>query len=159
VRITPITKKTPPDGTLPDADKGPDHIRQVFYRMGFNDREIVALIGAHGVGRCHKDRSGYDGPWTTSPTRFTNEFFVQLTDAKWTEKKWTGPKQFEDETGTLMMLPADMAFLWDPAFKKYVEQYAQDEQLFFKDFAAAFSKLISLGVPKQRNLGNLFGLL
>ena len=26
--------------------------------MGFNDREIVALSGAHTVGRAHKDRSG-----------------------------------------------------------------------------------------------------
>ena len=42
-----------PDGRLPDADKGsPDktigHLRKdVFYRMGFNDQEIVALSGAH----------------------------------------------------------------------------------------------------------------
>ena len=40
------------------------HIRDIFYRMGFNDREIVALIGAHTLGRCHADRSGYVGPWT-----------------------------------------------------------------------------------------------
>lgn len=38
----------PPDGRLPDAEKGPQHIRDIFYRMGFNDREIVALLGAHG---------------------------------------------------------------------------------------------------------------
>jgi len=30
---------------------------------------------------------------------------------------------------------------------KHVEAYAKDEQLFFKDFAAAFSKLLELGVP------------
>ena len=41
------------------------HVRDVFYRMGFNDREIVALIGAHTLGFCHTDRSGYLGPWTT----------------------------------------------------------------------------------------------
>ena len=27
------------------------HIRDIFYRMGFNDQEIVALIGAHSVGK------------------------------------------------------------------------------------------------------------
>ena len=37
--------------------------------MGFNDREIVALLGAHALGRCHTDRSGYWGPWT-----FAGEF-------------------------------------------------------------------------------------
>jgi len=154
----PDNKKTPPDGVLPDADKGPDHIRNIFHRMGFNDQEIVALIGAHAVGRCHTDRSGYDGPWTTSPTRFTNEFFVQLTEAVWTERKWNGPKQFEDETKTMMMLPADMAFLHDATFKKYVEEYAKDEQVFFKDFAAAFSKLLHLGVPTQKCWKNVWGL-
>jgi hypothetical protein len=36
--------------------------------MGFNDREIVALLGAHALGRCHTDRSGYWGPWTFAGT-------------------------------------------------------------------------------------------
>lgn len=54
---------SPPDGRLPDADKGSfantaQHIRDIFYRMGFTDAEIVALLGAHAVGRCHTDRSG-----------------------------------------------------------------------------------------------------
>ncbi len=26
-------------------------LRDVFYRMGFNDKEIVALSGAHALGR------------------------------------------------------------------------------------------------------------
>jgi catalase (peroxidase I) len=64
----------PPNGRLPDAEKGADHIESVFHRMGFNDREIVALLGAHSLGRCHPDRSGYDGPWTKSPDKFTNMF-------------------------------------------------------------------------------------
>ena len=46
-----------PDGRLPNADMGSpqktaDHLRDgVFYRMGFDDREIVALSGAHALGR------------------------------------------------------------------------------------------------------------
>ena len=51
----------PENGRLPQAALGVDHIRQVFGRMGFNDQETVALLGAHCVGRCHKDRSGYEG--------------------------------------------------------------------------------------------------
>jgi cytochrome c peroxidase len=50
-----------PDGRLPDASKGSDHLRNIFYRMDFDDREIVALSGAHALGRCHPDRSGYEG--------------------------------------------------------------------------------------------------
>lgn len=33
-------------------------LRATFNRMGFNDREIVALSGAHALGRCHADASG-----------------------------------------------------------------------------------------------------
>ena len=49
----------------------------------FNDQEMVALIGAHAVGRCHPDRSGFDGPWTFSPTTFTNDFYKLLFDEKY----------------------------------------------------------------------------
>jgi cytochrome c peroxidase len=57
-----------PYDRLPDADKGSlksttQHVRDVLGRMGFTDREIVALLGAHAMGRCHTDRSGYWGPW------------------------------------------------------------------------------------------------
>merc|ERR1711881_399161 len=36
-----------PNGRLPDASLGAQHLRDVFYRQGFNDQEIVALSGAH----------------------------------------------------------------------------------------------------------------
>lgn len=56
----------PPEGNLPgaagpfaDGSKTPqEHLRKVFYRMGFGDKEIVALSGAHTLGRAFKDRSG-----------------------------------------------------------------------------------------------------
>jgi cytochrome c peroxidase len=35
----------PPQGRLPDATLGAQHLRDIFYRMGFNDQEIVALSG------------------------------------------------------------------------------------------------------------------
>jgi cytochrome c peroxidase len=95
----------PPNGRLPDAAQGASHIRDVFYRMGFNDRDIVALSGAHTLGRCHTDRSGYSGPWTNTPTRFSNQYFVLLTTVKWTKKKWDGPEQYADPDDELMMLP------------------------------------------------------
>ena len=76
-----------PDGRLPDAAKGQDHLRAIFGRMGFDDREIVALSGAHALGRCHTDRSGFEGPWTFSPTVLTNEYFRLLLDEKWNWRK------------------------------------------------------------------------
>jgi cytochrome c peroxidase len=82
-------------------------LREVFYRMGLNDQEIVALLGAHALGRCHTDRSGYTGPWTRAPTTFSNEYFRLLIETKWVKKNWKGPLQYENaDGGDLMMLPS-----------------------------------------------------
>ncbi|GAA5816340.1 hypothetical protein MFLAVUS_009868 [Mucor flavus] len=143
----------PPQGRLPDAALGKDHVLDVFVsRMGFTVQETVALIGAHTVGRCHADRSGFDGPWTYNPTRFSNQFYKLLLNVTWVEKKWDGPKQFVDEDeGEIMMLPTDMALLEEP-FRQYVEIYAKDQQKFFNDFASAFLTLIELGMTKRGKL-------
>jgi cytochrome c peroxidase len=87
-----------PDGRLPNADSGPpladpsdaSHLRTIFNRMGFNDQEIVALSGAHALGRCHEMASGYSGPWTPTPTTFNNAYFTLLSSLKWVPKDWTG---------------------------------------------------------------------
>ena len=131
----------PPIGRLPDGEKGAQHLREVFYRMGFNDQEIVALSGAHTLGKCHEDRSGFEGPWTSDPLRFDNEYFKNLLEKKWTLKEWDGKPQFVDETNKLMMLPTDIALINDDKFRTYVELYAYDQNKFFEDFSKAFYKL------------------
>ncbi|KAJ5622714.1 hypothetical protein N7528_005946 [Penicillium herquei] len=139
-----------PDGRLPDASKDHRHIRDVFGRMGFDDREMVALIGAHALGRAHTDRSGFEGPWDFSPTVFSNEFFRLLVEEKWNQRKWNGPTQFTDKsTSTLMMLPSDIALIKDKGFKQHVERYAKDSDVFFQEFADVYVKLLELGVPFQ----------
>jgi cytochrome c peroxidase len=141
-----------PDGRLPDASKGNDPKKtaaalrmDVFYRMGFNDQEIVALSGAHALGRCHPDASGYSGPWSPTPTILNNGYFNLLLAVPWTIKEWEGPMQFEDPSGKLMMLPSDMVLIQDKAFRPFVKMYAKDNALFVKDFTAAYTKLTELG--------------
>jgi catalase (peroxidase I) len=137
------------EGRLPDAAKGADHVREVLGRIGMNDREMVALSGAHTVGKCHLDRSGFDGPWTSDHLKFDNEYFkLLLNAAEW--KQVTNSKglvQFADVKGAgLMMLPSDMALNSDPEFFKVVQEYANDQEAFFRDFASAFQKLQEAGV-------------
>ncbi|QIW96867.1 hypothetical protein AMS68_002385 [Peltaster fructicola] len=137
-----------PDGRLPDASKEQKHLRDIFYRMGFNDQEIVALSGAHALGRCHTDRSGFDGPWTFSPTQLTNDYYKLLIEEKWSWKKWQGPKQYEDvKSKSLMMLPSDMALIKDKSFREHVKRYADNNDAFFSDFSNVIMKLFELGVP------------
>jgi len=92
----------PPNGRLPgaekylkegvDADGRPNgwqalcgHIRdEVFYRMGINDREIVALLcGGHVYGRCHPSASGYAGPWVEEPYKWSNEYAADMVGDEW----------------------------------------------------------------------------
>ncbi|KAJ4979034.1 hypothetical protein NE237_009814 [Protea cynaroides] len=120
----------PPAGRLPDASKGSDHLRDIFYRMGLNDKEIVVLSGGHTLGSCHKDRSGFEGPWTSNPLIFDNSYFTELL---------TGEKE------GLLQLPTDKVLAEDPAFRPYVEKYAADEDAFFADYAEAHMKLSELG--------------
>ena len=52
-------------------------------------------------------------------------------------RKWDGPKQYTDaSTKELMMLPTDMALIWDKKLKPYVELYAKDQDKFFAVSAA-----------------------
>lgn len=144
----------PPNGRLPDGALGQDHLRDIFYRMGFNDQEIVTLCGAHNLGRCHTDRSGFDGPWVPSPTRFSNTYFKLLLHEDWyLQKNPIGIEQYYDEDKDLMMLPTDFSLIKDPKFRPWVEKYAEDKELFFEDFAKVFSKLLELGVRRSKDTG------
>jgi len=134
----------PENGLLPDATQGPDHVESVFDRMGFNDREIVALLGAHSLGRCHTNRSGFEGKWTHTPTVFTNRFYTHLLEPKWNPKTLGNGLTQYDDGKKLMMLPSDMALL-DDRFKPYVVEFSKSKDAFFIAFAQAFGRLLRLG--------------
>eukprot|EP00899_Mesostigma_viride_P013965 jgi/Mesvir1/2256/Mv19303-RA.1 len=138
------------EGKLPAGDpKNPaQHLKEVFYRMGFNDQEIVALSGAHTLGRVRPDRSGFgkastkytkDGPgapggtsWTPEWLKFDNSYFVVI-------------KSGNDEGGELIRLVTDEAVFKDPGFRPHAERYAASQDAFFKEYAAAHKKLSELG--------------
>lgn len=122
-------------------------LRESMKIMGFTDREMVVLNGGgHAVGQCHHFRSGFQGPWTHDPTVLSNDFFKLLLKRTWVETtvSQTGRKQFQDtETGTLMMLFSDMVFRNDDTFRAIVEEYAQDNDLFLRDFRDAWINLVN----------------
>ncbi|KXS19109.1 heme peroxidase, partial [Gonapodya prolifera JEL478] len=142
-----------PPPRLPDATRGEDHLRDVFItNMGFDEWELVALSGAHSLGRAHSDRSGFDGPWTRRPNTFSNSYFGILTDTR-PFRPITAPNnntQFVYSDSQLMMLPSDMALVESNALRYYwnllcAVRYAANSTLFFDVFARAWVKLVELG--------------
>eukprot|EP00438_Fugacium_kawagutii_P001177 Skav206576 [mRNA] locus=scaffold925:750147:763850:- [translate_table: standard] len=136
-------------GRLPDGDKGIDHLREIFHPKGFTDKDIVALSGAHTVGKCHLDRSGFDGRWTEDPLKFDNTYFkeharsrcrcwglVEMLEKEYSEEKTEkGNPQFRSERQRSCngchcdkFYAFDLALLKDPAFKEHVETYAKDQE-------------------------------
>lgn len=72
--------------------------------MGFNDQEIVALSGAHALGRCHITASGYVGPWTFTPLKFDNAYFSALINVPWTPNPKAPKFQYQGSALTLIAL-------------------------------------------------------
>jgi cytochrome c peroxidase len=54
------------------ASFAPAAVRAKFSRMGLNDVDTVALMGAHTVGHARTNASGFFGAWSSTPFRFTN---------------------------------------------------------------------------------------
>ena len=66
----------PPSERLPDWADNTSTVREKFGRMSFNDRDIVALMGAHTVGKAHPENMGFPfRNWDNSPVRFDSQYF------------------------------------------------------------------------------------
>ena len=120
------------DGRLPDATKRIPHLKSVFERMGLTVEDMLVLSGAHCLGRAHKDRSGFEGAWTTDPLKFDNEYFRHVA-------KGAAP-------AGLLLLESDKALCDEPKLKALVEAYAESQDKFFEDYAVAHRKLSELGM-------------
>jgi len=138
-------------GRLPDGDKGIDHLREIFHPKGFDDKDIVALSGAHTVGKCHLDRSGFDGKWTENHLKFDNSYFTEMLSKEYADENTAKgcPQKCHKDTNTIMLI-SDLALLEAP-FRQYVELYAKDQDAFFADFSKAWVKLQENGLSGLRD--------
>ena len=107
---------------------------------------LVLTVGFLSFFLLNSSASGYDGPWTPTPTTFNNAYYTILKNLKWTPKEWNGPYQYVNApTGRLMMLPSDLVLLQDKKFLTWVDVYAKEGDKFNRDFTKAFQKLEELG--------------
>ena len=156
----------PAAGNLPGAmapfdDGSPDaatHLRRVFYRMGFNDEAIVALSGAHTLGRAWKERSGTTEHGVTNPTAYTAKNVVARPDGKpgvglpggqsWTKNWLTFDNSYFQPAGgdaALLRLPTDSVLATDPGFKPFYAKFGASQPAFFASYAKAHKQLSELG--------------
>jgi len=121
-----------------------DDVREKFEKMDMNDQETVALIGGgHAFGRCHASRSGFDGAWTSNPSLFSNEYFRFITELDYEEGDIPGQFETTKDGNKYIMLHGDYVLLNDTSFSHWLFEYANDEELLFQDFKAAWEKLMN----------------
>ena len=105
-------------------------------------------------GRCHKERSGFEGPWTANPLIFDNSYFKWVPLVGFLRSLHLFSVMFQcpdiefmlalfyvsffshcmflnfvrellsGEKEGLLQLPSDKALLSDPIFRPYVDKYA-----------------------------------
>lgn len=97
-----------------------------FKRLGFNLKEMIALTGAHTVGKAHGKFFTHD------PYSFNNSYFKYLLGLL---------KPKEDN----ILLESDLEQLSNQESYRLIQRYATDEEIFFEDFKKAFEKLLSFG--------------
>ena len=95
--------------------------------------------------------SGFEGPWTTSPTSWDNEYFNNLLNFEWQKHIGPGGHWQWNTSGTyhptasdgqeIMMLTSDVALTQDPAYLEIVQRFAADADDFANQFSHAWCVL------------------
>jgi len=103
--------------------------------------------------------SGFEGPWTSNPAKWDNDYFKNLLrfESNWTklaspaeQVQWYAPGGAQapraNDSAALqdvMMLTTDVALLNDAAYKAIVQSFAADIDAFAAAFGAAWYKLMT----------------
>jgi catalase (peroxidase I) len=112
--------------------------------------------GGCGTGK-GKDTftSGLEGPWTTTPTLWGNEYFKMLIDHDW--EKWMGPggkwqwRLKNDPSNPRMRLTTDMALLYDKTYRSIAEEFARNLTALDEEFDKAWHHLTHNGGTWSKN--------
>lgn len=116
-----------PDGRMPAQDATAEQQIANFAGKGLSAQELVVLSGSHTLGS-----KGYGDPVT-----FDNTYFRTLLAAPWTDKS--------NEMAQHMGIPTDHVLADNPELRPHIQRYADSQEAFFTDFAAAYAKMAVLG--------------
>ena len=153
-------------GAAPATHVGPEPEGGNLEEQGFGWK-----VGYETGSGAHAITSGLEVTWTTTPVRWSHDFFKHLFEYEWelTEspagaKQWT-PKNgagagtvphAHDRSKTIApgMLTTDLALRFDPAYEKVSRRYYEHPEEFADAFAKAWFKLTHRDMgPITRYLG------
>jgi L-ascorbate peroxidase len=148
----------PPFGGGPKGLKDPqdpaEHLRFVFYKYGMDDKDIVALSGAHTIGRAFKDRSGTVEEGYLGGTAYTIKGCTSLQKSEtaggrsWTKDWLKFNNSYFTDMGNgdpeTMTFPTDSVLMHDSGFKNHFEAF-KDQATFFEAYGQSHKKLSELG--------------
>ena len=151
-------------GAAPESHKGPEPEGAPLEAQG------LGWISNHGKGYGGDTvSSGLEVTWTTTPARWSNDFFEHLFKYEWEltrspagAKQWVAknapeiipdahdPKKKHKPT----MLTTDLTLRFDPGFEKISRRFLDNPQAFAEAFARAWYKLTHRDMgPRSRYLG------
>jgi catalase-peroxidase len=151
-------------GAAPESHKGPEPEGAPLEAQGFGWNSNFG--SGHGKDTVS---SGLEVTWTTTPARWSNDFFEHLFKYEWDMvKSPAGAKQWVAKNAPEIipdahipgkmhkptMLTTDLTLRMDPAFEKISRRFLDNPQAFAEAFARAWYKLTHRDMgPKARYLG------
>ncbi|KAJ7648766.1 heme peroxidase [Mycena polygramma] len=131
-----LLKNIAPDGLLPNPNSPVSVLTARFADMGFNVRELMALIGAHSTGRQRFVN-----------TTLANEPFDSTIDI-WDVRFYSETQNAAAAPGTFR-LNSDMAFSRDSTTQKDYKRFVGNQNDWAEDYSAAHEKMSLLGISKS----------
>lgn len=124
--------------------KGPGLSPEEAYEM-----DVPPYQGECGSGKGEDTvTAGFEGPWTSDPLKWDNQFFQDMVNHEW--EKHVGPGghwqwRIKGSESNLMRLTSDVSLMYDEKYKAYVEQFANDMDAFNNAFEEAWFDLTTNG--------------
>jgi catalase-peroxidase len=153
-------------GAAPATHVGPEPEGGNLEEQGFGWKGAYETgVGAHAI------TSGLEVTWTTTPTRWSNDFFKHLFEYEWElTTSPAGAKQWQPKNGAgagtvpsahdpskkiaPSMMTTDLALRFDPIYEKISRRFYANPQQFADAFAKAWFKLTHRDMgPVTRYLG------
>ncbi|KAL3650941.1 Peroxidase 18 [Castilleja foliolosa] len=152
-----------------------DEMANIFSAKGLSIDDLVTLSGAHTIGRSHcssfNDRFKLDpnGNLTLLDSSLDRQYAAQLTkmcpagasDESITVNNDPGtPLRFDNQYYKILLehkglFQSDSALFSDVRTRNRVMEFANNEDSFFESWSVSFSKLVSIGVKTDDEVGEI----